>query len=103
MSEEDPVLPDNGIAGEAEEMPAVPAPYCNWVSAHNSQLDFFLSFGQAAPPISDGPTHASGVFIIGRVAMSPQAAKALYGLLGAQIEVHERQFGEIREIDGGLA
>jgi hypothetical protein len=71
--------------------------YSNLTLITNSPAEFILDFARLVPGMAKSKVHA-------RIIMTPQAVKALYKSLGANIERYENLHGEIKlagQPDGG--
>lgn len=78
-----------------------PPAYCNWINVVYSGWDFLFDFGQQAPlRNAEGQVVGATVYRIGRLAMSPQHAKAVLGILQKNVADFEKQFGAISLPEG---
>ena len=69
--------------------------YANDTQIQLSPWDFRLIFGQIEPPDNDSVEQPMGIREIGEVRMSPQHAKMVALVLRNQIQVYEKNIGEI--------
>ena len=80
----------------------VPAPsYCNAVQMWFSQWDFAFEFSllAAVPPSEAGQQPQVMKYVVDRVIMSPQHAKAFLDVLRKNVEQFEQQHGELQVPD----
>jgi Protein of unknown function (DUF3467) len=70
--------------------------YANVAGIRGGAFDLALEFGHAIPPgANEDPQPPSWIV---RVAMSWEHARALYGLLGENLEEYEKRVGQIPDI-----